>query len=98
MLAQYVQAVLLAAALAQKGLIRPLELVRAVQTVLGGGAGLATLLQYVAAAGLLLIRTGSMQAAMTAMNVRAGRLGIAPAAGTRDSRWGVVRVAETSST
>ena len=69
MLAQYVQAVLLAAALAQKGLIRPLELVRAVQTVLGGGAGLATLLQYVAAAGLLLIRTGSMQAAMTAMNV-----------------------------
>ncbi len=70
MSASWLQALLLTVAATRKGLLGAEPLRLALGAMLGGD-GLATLMAYVSAASLLLIRTGAFQLAMTALSARA---------------------------
>ena len=69
MCASWLQALLLIVAATRKGLLGAEPLRLALGAMLGGD-GLATLMAYVSAASLLLIRTGAFQLAMTALSAR----------------------------
>ena len=69
MSASWLQALLLTVAATRKGLLGAEPLRLALGAMLGG-EGLATLMAYVSAASLLLIRTGAFQLAMTALSAR----------------------------